>query len=80
MLTRLFRAGELTKIYVPSEEDEAVRDLFRTRCDVKNLERKAKQFLLSFLLRQGFRYSGLSNWTKSHFIWLDTLALPHLAH
>lgn len=80
MLTRLFRAGELTKIYVPSEEDEAVRDLFRTRCDVKNLERKAKQFLLSFLLRQGFRYSGLSNWTKSHFIWLDTLVLPHPAH
>ena len=80
MLTRLFRAGELTKIYVPSEEDEAVRDLFRTRCDVKNLERKAKQFLLSFLLRQGIRYPGATNWTKTHFTWLDALVLNHPAH
>lgn len=80
MLTRLFRAGELTKIYVPSEEDEAVRDLFRTRCDVKNLERRAKQFLLSFLLRQGIRYPGGTNWTKTHFTWLDALSLGQPAH
>lgn len=80
MLTRLFRAGELTKIYVPSAEDEAVRDLFRMRCDVKNLERKAKQFLLSFLLRQGVRYPGVTNWTKTHFTWLDALSLGQPAH
>lgn len=80
MLTRLFRAGELTKIYVPTEEDEAVRDLFRMRCDIKILERKAKLFLLSFLLRQGVRYPGISNWTKAHFNWLDTLALKQPAH
>src|ERR1041385_3564491 len=30
-LARLFRAGELTAIYVPDEEDEAVRDLVRAR-------------------------------------------------
>lgn len=80
MLARLFRSGELTEVYVPSEEDEAIRDLFRTRCDVKNLERKAKQFLLSFLLRQGVRYSGATNWTKIHFAWLDALSLPQPAH
>ena len=30
-LARLFRAGELTPIHVPDQEDEAVRDLIRTR-------------------------------------------------
>ena len=30
-LARLFRAGELTAIYVPDQEDEAVRDLVRAR-------------------------------------------------
>ena len=30
-LARLFRAGELTFIQVPDEEDEAMRDLFRAR-------------------------------------------------
>ena len=30
-LARLFRAGELTPIHVPDQEDEAVRDLIRAR-------------------------------------------------
>lgn len=80
MLTRLLRAGELTKVHVPSEEDEAIRDLFRTRCDAKNMERKAKQYLLSFLLRLGTIYPGVTNWTKTHYTWLDALSLPQPAH
>lgn len=80
MLARLLRAGELTEVSVPSEEDEAMRDLFRTRCDVKNLERRAKQFLLSFLLRQGLKYPGAKNWTKTHMAWLDTLSLSRPVH
>ncbi len=32
-LARLHRAGELTEVYVPAEEDEALRDLVRTRED-----------------------------------------------
>ena len=31
MLARLHRAGELTSIYVPALEDEAMRDLNRAR-------------------------------------------------
>ena len=31
-LAQLFRAGELTSIHIPSEEDEALRDLVRARC------------------------------------------------
>lgn len=75
-LTRLFRAGELTGVYVPDLEDEAVRDLFRARCSAKRMEKSARQNLLSFLLRIGVVYSGRA-WTKMHSCWLDELSLPH---
>lgn len=77
MLTRLFRAGELTGIYVPDLDDEAVRDLFRARCVAKRMEKESRQNLLSFLFRLGVAYPGQRNWTKMHWRWLDDLSLPH---
>ena len=50
-LARLHRAGELTPIYVPDTEDEAIRDLTRARNDARIAAQKAKQRLHSFLLR-----------------------------
>jgi transposase len=41
MLARLHRAGELTAVYVPRAEDEAIRDLTRAREDAKGDEKKA---------------------------------------
>lgn len=58
MLARLCRAGELTAVQVPDADDEAVRDLFRARCDAKQMEKTARQNLLGFLLRTGQVYSG----------------------
>ena len=72
-LVRLFRAGELTSIYVPTEEDEAIRDLVRCRDDMRRLERKARQRLLAFLLRHGHHYSGKRHWTKGFYKWLATI-------
>jgi hypothetical protein len=37
-LVRLFRAGELTSIYVPTVEGKAIRDLIRCRDDMKRFE------------------------------------------
>lgn len=78
-LARLHRAGDLTAIYVPEPEDEAMRDLVRGRDDARHAARKAKQRLLSFLLRHGLRYSGKKNWTKAHFNWLADIKMPHQA-
>lgn len=78
-LARLHRAGELQEIYVPTREDEAMRDLVRSRDDARHVCRKAKQRLLSFLLRQGIKYSGKTNWTQPHFNWLAELKLDHPA-
>ena len=78
-LVRLFRAGELTSIYVPSVEDEAIRDLIRCRYDIKQLERKTRQRLLALLLRHGYHYGGKKHWSKSFYTWLATIKFSHPA-
>ena len=70
-LARLHRAGELTAVWVPGPEQEAMRDLTRAREDTKSLERQAKQRLNAFLLRHGQIYgAGKTKWTKTHAGWL----------
>lgn len=77
MLARLHRANELTAVWVPNDEQEALRDLTRAREDMKNLELKAKQRLSAFLLRYGKCYAGKSNWTQAHFRWLEEVKFAH---
>ncbi len=73
-LSRLDRAGELTPVWVPDREQEAIRDLTRAREDMKGLERTTKQRLNAFLLRYGRNYaSGKSRWTQAHRRWLERL-------
>ena len=78
-LARLFRAGELTAIYVPDEEDEAVRDLVRARDRAMVDQRKARQRLKGFLLRLGHRYLGRGNWSPEHLRYLAQIKLSHAA-
>jgi transposase len=76
-LARLERAGELTAIYVPREEDEAMRDLTRAREDAVKALKTARHQLSAFLLRYGKRYPGRGSWTPSHMRWLSDVTLPH---
>lgn len=76
-LARLFRAGELTAIYVPDEEDEAMRDLVRARDRAMIDQRKARQRLKGFLLRLGHRYSKKGNWSEVHLRYLASLKMTH---
>jgi len=73
MLARLHRAGELTAVWVPDQEQEAIRDLTRAREDMKAIELKARQRLGAFLLRHGRVYEGKSRWTRAFFRWLETV-------
>ncbi|MEX2495236.1 MAG: IS110 family transposase, partial [Woeseia sp.] len=72
-LARLHRAGELTAVWVPGEEHEAMRDLTRARQDMKHSERQSRQRLNGFLLRHGQRYGGKSKWTQAYWRWLESL-------
>ena len=80
MLARLWRAGELTPIWTPDEEDEAMRDLIRTRKQTMDSLKVAKQQLHSFLLRHGLRYSRPTYWTKSHWCWINELRKFRFPH
>jgi len=75
-LARLHRAGELTAIYVPDPQDEAVRDLIRARYQVQKQQHRARQQLKMFLLRHNFRYAGTKAWTAAHLRYLATVKLP----
>lgn len=78
-LARLLRAAELRCIYIPTEEDEAIRDLSRARESAMiNFARARKQLLL-FLLRHGIVYTGKSPWHKEHLNFLARVVLPHSA-
>lgn len=68
-LARLHRAGELTAIRVPTELEEAVRDLVRVREDIKRDRRVAIMRAKAFLLRRGIRaakgwHTGHDNWAR----------------
>jgi transposase len=78
-LARLYRAGELTAIHVPDQEDEAVRDLVRARTSAVVDQRKARNRLKGFLLRLGFRYTGKKSWNDAHKRYLSGLVMPQAA-
>jgi transposase len=68
-LTRLHRAGELVAIRVPSEAEEAVRDLCRARVAVVGDRTRIRHRLSKFLLRHD-RVWRQSAWTLRHEQWL----------
>ena len=78
-LARLFRAGELTPIYIPDEADEAIRDLVRARERTVRDQRIARQRIKGRLLRLGHRYSGKTGWTPEHLRYLASVKLSHAA-
>jgi transposase len=65
-LARLLRSGDLTTVYVPSVEDEAIRDLCRARDAARVTMKDAKRRLKAFLLRQGLHYVGRADWNAAH--------------
>jgi transposase len=75
MLAGLHRAGELMPVYVPREEDEAMRDLVRARQDAVKAGRVAKQQLKGFLLRHGIKFAGKGDWKQTHVTWLAGLTM-----
>ena len=78
-LARLYRAGELTPIRVPTPEDEAVRDLVRAREDVRKDLVAARHRLGKFMIRHGRIWSAGSRWTRRHAAWLRRQRFDHPA-
>ena len=80
-LAVLYRAGALTAIHIPTEQEEAARDLLRCREDIRADLLRARHRLSKFLLRHGRRFTGTKKaWSKAHDTWLraQTWPLPAL--
>src|SRR4029450_1233958 len=75
-LARLARSGDLTVVYVPTGEDEAIRDLTRPPEDPLSALKDAKFRLKAFLLRHDTRYPGQANWGPAHLRWLSEVVCP----
>jgi len=75
-LARLLRSGDLTPVYVPSVEDEAIRDITRAREDAIADLKAAKFRLQAFLLRLGLHYTGRANWNAPHLRYLAKVVCP----
>jgi transposase len=70
-LARLMRSGDLTPVYVPTVDDEAIRDLSRAREEALRALKAAKFRLKAFLLRQDIRYTGRATSSPAHLRWLS---------
>jgi transposase len=75
-LARLMRSGDLTPVYVPAVDDEAIRDLSRAREDTLRDLKAAKLRRKAFLLRHDSRYTGRANWSPAHLRWLSEVGCP----
>jgi transposase len=75
-LARLMRSGDLTPVYVPRIEDEAIRALTRAREDALRDLQTAKCRLKAFLLRHDMRYTGQAHWSPAHLRWRAEVVCP----
>jgi transposase len=76
-LAVLYRAGALTAIHIPTDLEEAVRDLLRCREDIRADLLRARHRLSHFLLRHARRCTATKKaWTKRHAAWLQAQQWP----
>jgi transposase len=76
-LALLDRAGALTAIHIPTEQEEAARDLLRCREDIRADLLRARHRLSKFLLRHGRRFTVTKKaWMKRHTAWLQAQHWP----
>jgi transposase len=69
-LALMARAGALTVVHVPTEQEEAVRDLLRCREDIRADLLRARHRLSKFLLRHGRRFTATRAWSVKYWAWL----------
>jgi len=69
-LARLLHLGEVVAVQIPTESQEAARDVARAREDCRGDLMRTRHRISKFLLRQGIVYYGGNAWTGKHEQWL----------
>jgi transposase len=75
-LARLYRAGELTAVRVPSESEERVRSLVRSREALTREILSSRHYVLKLLQARGQRFREGKNWSHAFWTWLRAIQLP----
>jgi transposase len=79
-LARFLRSGDLTPVWVPSKEHEALRDLVRAREAAKKDQLRARHRLSKFLLRHGRKpLVRMTSWSARHMVWLEGVKFNEFA-
>ena len=69
--------GGFRAVYVPTADDNAVKEYIRMRDDHKIALKQKKQQMNALCIRYGYVYEG-TNWTQAHLQWMRHLQLPEL--
>ena len=77
-LARLLQVDQITAVAIPTEEQEAARDLVRAREAARADLMRGRHRLSKLLLRHGLVYDGGEAWTGKHDLWLRRDARPQL--
>lgn len=75
-LARRMRSGDLTPVYVPTVDDEAMRDLCRARAEALRELTTAQWRLTALLLRHALRSTGRAPWGPAHLRWRREVVCP----
>lgn len=77
MIAQCLSYGGYHAVYVPTEEDDSVKEYLRMRDDHKLALKKVKQQINAFCLRHGHHYAQ-TKWTVAHWKWLKKLEFSAL--
>lgn len=85
-LARLLATHNVTEVFVPDLECEAMRNLTRALADARDDLTRAKQRLTKFLLTHGLvfdevneRGQRVGNWTRAHWSWMRRIGFEQPA-
>ena len=67
-------------VYIPTEEDDKIKEYIRMRDDHKIALQRIKHEITSFCLRHGKIYSAGKHWTQAHLRWLRELEIDDIYH
>lgn len=77
MIAQCLSYGGYHAVYIPTEEDDSVKEYLRMRDDHKIACKKIKQQINALCMRHGCHYEG-TKWTLKHMAWLRRLKLSSL--
>lgn len=79
MIAQCLSYGGYHAVYIPTEDDNSVKEYLRMRNGHKLALKKTKQQINAFCIRHGFCYEG-TKWTQAHLKWIKKLEIRNVLY